>query len=63
MLIAKANSRFVGTSNRTHAVSDEYKIPIKDRKAYMNTNTAKWVTKKEYRKYLDWVKKGRPKRE
>ena len=39
--------------------TEEYKIPIKDRKKYMGNNKAKWVDKKRYRKYLRWVKEGK----
>jgi len=60
--IAKANQRFVGTSLRSHSVSNEYKIPLKDRENYQGSNKSKWVSKKEYQKYIRWVKQGRPKR-
>lgn len=40
----------------------KYKIPFKDRKAYMGNNIEKWVSKKTYQKYRKWVEEGRPER-
>ena len=39
--------------------SDEYKIPIEDRKKFMGNNKSKWVDKKRHRKYIRWVKEGK----
>jgi len=57
----KANQR-ARSGARSHAVSGEYKIPIEDREAYQGSNTAKFVSKKEYDKYVKWKKDGKPKR-
>jgi len=50
----KANNRHQ-KGNKTHAQSNEYKIPYRDRKAFMGANI-KWVSRKKYMKYLDWKK-------
>jgi len=61
--MAKANQRFRDAHLPMHSKTDmRYKIPFEDRKAYMGTNTEKWVSKKTYNKYREWVKNGRPKR-
>jgi len=57
--MAKANQRFVGTMQRTHACSGDYKIPLEDRIPFLNTNT-KWVTEKKYKEYIRWKKEGKP---
>ena len=54
----KANNRFSKGAS-SHAMSGEYKIPFKDRKAFMGSNDAKWVSEKEFLKYLKWKKAGR----
>jgi len=55
--MAKANARARG-GHRAHSVLGEYKIPIKDRQAFMGNNKAKWVDQKKYRQYIAW-KEGR----
>ena len=57
----KGNQR-ARSGQRSHSVAGEYKIPLEDRQAYQGNNKSKWVTEKEYKKYLEWVKKGRPER-
>jgi len=44
--MAKAN-QLARANHTSRAKSDlKYKIPFKDRQAYMGTNTEKWVSKK-----------------
>lgn len=57
--MAKANFRAQRSKHRTHALEDEYKIPIKDRKEFMGNRKAKWVGKKKYMKYVEWKKRHR----
>jgi len=45
----------------SHVGSNEHKIPFKDRKAFMGSNTSKWVSEKEFLKYLKWKKAGKKK--
>ena len=60
--MSQAN-KFARTQKTMHSKTDmRYKIPFKDRKKFMNSNTEKWVSKKTYQKYIKWVKNGRPKR-
>ena len=60
--MAKANLRAI-SGRPMHSKSDmPHKIPIKDRKAFMGTNTEKWVSKKTWEKYQKWIKDGRPPR-
>ena len=54
--MAKANKRF-SAGHKTHSLSNEYKIPLKDRRKFMGHNIDKWVDKKKYEKYLEWRKK------
>jgi len=51
--MSKANKR-ARSGQRSHSVSDEYEIPIKDRKEFMGSNKSKWVDRKKYEKYLKW---------
>jgi len=58
----KANKRFK-TGFKTHACSNEVKIPIEYRKKFMGYNTDKWITKFKngkpttiYRRYLEFKK-------
>jgi len=53
--MAKANQRF-SSGLKPHSQSNEYKIPIKHRQAFMGNNLSKWVDEKKYKKYLKWCK-------
>jgi len=60
--MAKGN-QYARSGQKMHSKTEmKYKIPLKDRQAYMGTNREKWVTKKTYDKYREWIRKGRPKR-
>ena len=48
-------------NRNTGGHSEEYKIPIRDRKRFMGNNKSKWVNDKKYRKYKRWVKEGKKK--
>jgi len=56
--MAKANQRSL-SGQRPHSISHEYKIPIRDRKAFMHTNKEKWVSEKKYKDYIRWKKSNR----
>jgi hypothetical protein len=60
--MAKANARFRNRQKMHSKTDSRYEIPFKDRKSFMGTNIEKWVTEKTYKKYLEWIKRGRPKR-
>ena len=51
--MAKANQR-ARAGKRTHAVENDYKIPIKDRMGFMRNRRDKWVNKSKYMDYIRW---------
>ena len=55
--MAKANQR-ARAGEKTHAISNDYKIPYKDRDKFMRNNT-KWVSKEKYDRYLEWKERNK----
>ena len=56
--MAKANQRAL-SGKQQHSLSNEYKIPIEDRMAYMKGRSFKWVNKKKHEDYVKWKKDRR----
>ena len=56
--MAKAN-RWFGEGNMEHSKMGLYKIPIADRKKFTGSNLRKWVSKKEYMRYVRLKRSGK----
>ena len=55
--MAKSNQRSQ-SGKKAHALSNDYKIPVKDRKDFLGSRRNKWVAKGKYYDYLSWKKRN-----